>query len=511
MARGGMGANRTLTTCLLLLALVGSPLAAALASTGELVTSGTITLAPTTLQADPIALVGDSAGLTSLQMSAPAIKAFCYYERHYLQTTPVAGRGVFTPFRDEGGCEPVGNATIQLVTGNHAGWYSLTTEGASASFTSTAPLTISASKESVLSSPDAKGSTTDLEAADQPYFHKTIGDNHLAAASPGTLLLDGPIKLKLKGPDFLVKSDGVERRYETDDSAGASAPVNERIMRWAYLEVEDASLQLTTTDPVEMAVEAISDASVNGTLEIPNALGFLEVDRVPYIANGTTLSLEGTFVLSLHPTAASEPAIAVLLTGDAASTPQALAKAPSALPGGVPLSAIIAAAVVVGAGATGAGAWAFFRRREARTPFSLDDCTAGVALAFREAELSPDEADASYEEVIRWARRGRRVDPSRAHFLTDEATALAHLGKLDDALAAYEEAHALADDGEPALVAANLLTDFGRPSNEVAPWAARILEKAPEILEQVEEDFPEAVAAHPDWPAVRRKAIEARL
>ena len=104
-----------------------------------------------------------------------------------------------------------------------------------------------------------------------------------------------------------------------------------------------------------------------------------------------------------------------------------------------------------------------------------------------------------FPEALRWLVLARQLAPTSVSVCATQGFVLARLGRVDEALDAYQDASRLAPaDGEHALVAARLAHGSGRPAPQVEDLLEVALSRDPSQVEEVERDgFFASLAARP--------------
>lgn len=474
---------------LTLAALFLFPMASATEGRGTFTTQGAVSFpAGTRLEGAPLAVfVPDAAQVTDLRIEVPQGTVFEF-------TARFQGVGLL-PSVQLGNTDvrkwTVTDAVVSLTEGDHSGFFGVYSEPGSK-----VVVEGQVQEEPAAASGIGNGKSTDGEAPESfNYFHE-IATPHMRGEGQGRMEYTGMGGVKLRGPDVEIRSSNVTRHETGKKQTGPT----EETATWLYIRF-DAPATLSAGEAPFQIATAEATAAWDGTLLFRPTDGRLQAQDETYLPRGGTVELEGTFTARLAPLPGGRTA-RMDLSGDMRSSSllrQAPVPVPSSSPlEGVPLLLVIGAAVALGGGA---GAYLWHRHRQQDR--ALLDVPA-------DAEFFTDMADVwiaaeDYGRGLHWMRRAREKAPTSARLAADEAFCLAKLGRLEEALKAWEEAHAVASDGDPAFGAAGTLLEIGAPLEVVEKWLGRALEKSPGLVLQAEETFPEVVE-RPGWEAMARRA-----
>jgi tetratricopeptide (TPR) repeat protein len=291
------------------------------------------------------------------------------------------------------------------------------------------------------------------------------------------------------GPDVHISSATNETDHATGETASGTA---QRTLRWLVLEYEEGTLTLQAPAPFTVAAKEAGPVTWDGKATLTPRSGVLTARDATYAAEGERAEIDGRFSASLTP---AKDRAHMVLDGDLRSTTLA-ATTRTPAPGG-PLgpswvALLLIGAVVVGISGGAVGVWAFLTHRHAASeyPLTVEDCQAAA----------DDAAQAEdYPSALEWYGRARMMAPTSAKLAAQEAFCLAKMGDEAAALERYAEADRLSPyGGDAAISAARLLHERGAPLEKVAPFLKAALEKTPDLLLDVEHDFPE-VATRPEW------------
>lgn len=351
--------------------------------------------------------------------------------------------------------------------------------------------------------------TNDPRAVD--YWRQITGD-HLYLNSTG--VLSGPCAgaWKVQGLDLTIRS---AQNVTTLHTGRTDPSPTEAVIRWAVLSFDAGDVRLETRKaPLELVASSAPRLAWSGSARLVVADGGLAGEGVDYASVGR-VEVNGDMTAAVYPVPGDVQRLRLAaLQGDLKTT--SLAAHPRAAPapaqgpprGAVLVAFALGAAVAVG-GVGGAFAWRRWRARDA--PRSQDEERAWC-LAWAGFFEEQEDAGAALECLQR-ARALTDEEPDHEHLLW-EASCLDRLGRLEEALAAYEAAISVAPRGEceatfsAAILAGQLaLPDVVLVHLRLALMADPFLVEVVDALAESDED-PFAVVRRA--PAFRQLLREAR-
>lgn len=473
---------------LVLAALWIAPLASAAAGEGSFTVEGKLTYpAQTHTEGEPLALfLVETTDLGALTLTFP--RGIVYEYRVNF------GGGGLLPSLQVGNAVvrswPVEDATVSLVEGDHSGFLGLY-PGAG----STLYLDGSMHQEPAGLSGIGNGKSSDGEAPESFNYYREVVAPHLLTSGQPAVQYVGGGGVKLRGPDVQIQSANATRHATGKEQTG----IGQETATWLYIHFEGPAT-LTANGSAVLAAVSTATASWDGALRFTPREGSLRAEDGTYLPRGRGVEqVEGAFTADLFPLAGGRTARLNLNGEIRSATLQRQAPLPSAAlsPGMAPLFLLVGVAVAASGGAAVYG----WHRREAYR-----------ASVSREAESFLDLAgvriqSGEFARALVWLERAREKAPKSARLAADHGFCLAKLGRIEEALQAWKEAHELARDGEHAYGAAGTLLDAGASFELVGEWLKRALEKTPGLVVQVEEEFA-VVVDDPAWDEELRRAWE---
>lgn len=456
-------------------AVLCAPFSQGVSTSGELVAQGAweISGASTTELAPIGVYLGDATALVELALTASSAEIVQLHQM--VARAPVVA--VATRVDEER--YDVTNATFTLLAAPEHGWLGVYPEAASVTFETTRLV-----GESRTSAAYGNGATTP-EAAPDPRvraFSVEAGGEHLLLEAEGRLVVTGDFAVKFQGPDVLVVAAENTTQIKTRQmSPRLGAGISES--SWAFLRARDARLEIVATEPI-VAPARVAESAWSGTFRIAAQSGAIGTPDATYVPEGRTITLKGDFAGRFSP---SVDQTRVRLDGEMLATTLARANAPADAARGEPSLLLLGVAVA----AAGAATFAVARRKGPR--LSADE------YARRAAEAAQAE---DYDAALGWTRKARELAPKSARLATDEGFFMEQLGETGRALAAYERAMELSQDGEPERLAFLLASRLAL-EDDAARWLVQAIEKSPAIAGAIE---PALLA-----PLARRAEVAAAL
>ncbi|HWH08154.1 MAG TPA: tetratricopeptide repeat protein [Candidatus Thermoplasmatota archaeon] len=476
MHAGGERRVQGAAAALLLALLLAPPLAAA-ADSATFTTDSVLQLpADSALQMAPDAIyMNGTSDLAALSLTAPRV--LVEWARHEAPEVGVADVSIAGPSGKSAPRFTLTNVVLTLVPGGANGYVGVYPHaGAAAGVVTAGDLTL------VPQAALQVGGVVDQGpdgAPGQAGYGRTLTGPVLDVRADGTLTYTGPGVVKLNGPAVLLAADENTTRIETGRRVTGEAPLRRVNEFWLVLTFEQATL---TVQHPRMQI-ATEQAALNwdGTAVVAAMRGELQAQDGRYVAEGQSANLAGTFqgVARAQSAADGRAITAVHLEGELASTslsPASRASIP--VPAWRPFGLGVLVAAVVAVSVSGA---LLYRRRRAPE----EDLT---------VEQYRDLADAAMEnlrfaDALEWLEKAQAIAPASARLWMDKGYCHASLGDVPDALAAYERAAQLSQDGEADLLAASLLLRAGQPDLDAAErHVERALERSPAMALEVHLD-----------------------
>lgn len=450
-------------------ALLLVPGATAVLASGQLKLSGTIATPTATEAFVPLdaLLFADTSDLGSLHLEA----AFVAVRRLATQYADVdAGvRRVQFATGGEDVRYALTDVQIGVASGDLSGWLGMIGDGRSPlMLTTTSPL-----QAKVVDSPAlANGGPSSSD--EFSYFRAERTGAHVDVTAEGTIAYEGPLKLKVRGPDLRM----VSRENTTTLRTGVEhheGPAGESDFRWAVLESPHAILRIDRP----IALETIAPSASlrwTGAAELGGARGQLETREGALVASGGTARVEGELELDVLP-ASDGAALVATLSGDLRDS-SLVASTGARVPMRDVLPAWAAAAASFALLAAIVVALLLRRRRQPR--LEADDC-----LEMAHLSLALDRLD----DARMWIVRGRKLSPRSGRLMLEEGHVLERMGRHDAALRVYAEAErAMPTRGDADLAIARVLQVSGAAREEAEARLSRSLERSPLLLLEIEGD-----------------------
>lgn len=335
------------------------------------------------------------------------------YENHVeYACVGLAGNAVIYPTASRRATYPLTDLQATLQSTGAAedwrGWLGIyPSTGAGLDVTSTTSLTLTPTTYTRLGNSDfAETDPTPSRA----FYAREFYEPHFSATTPGTFIFHGTGAIKLDGPTLRL----VARENTTTLHTGEQNPhdgVCRIIADWAYVEIHDATLNLTTSQPADLAL-ADAAATWDGPARLRGATGELLVGKNPFTAQYTDALLDGALRADLVPTMQGKrPAALVHVTGTTRTPTNAMGLAPISRSSPFPLALLVGAAVVAAAGGA-----ALYARARARQPPPEDGLAEEerVGLTTFRAQFGVGEGDYWFACLL--AAAGKR-DQAKAFYL----------------------------------------------------------------------------------------------
>lgn len=475
--------------------LLGAPAAAALEASGSLFLEGPTTFpAGTTLRLNPIvALDHDTADLDDFQLEAAKLRVTMYENRYVGSPGNIILRSTQT---EQTWTQT--DATLRLLEdGNHDGYLAIRSEpNAALSTTLGAAADIESRTESRI---ETEGVVSDSRSPS--WFLQNVTGAHLYLDASLVLVHDGGAAVKLNGPDFELTAAENSTPVEWRTGRIEVSPV-EVVIRWFWIEAEEARVQFASgRAPVEIVATHAPSIRWNGEASLHATAGSLDALDGRFLPSGERASLVGLLAASLAPGQRPGASDLTNVQGQVDVQSTTLLYQPSALAPLAPLRSswwgpllVGGIAAVAATGGTGLVMWQRNRRRQ--PPMTVDECSDYTLMLLESGD---------FVRALEWARRGRRMAPDDPQSAYDEARCLEKQGDVQGALRAYAAAHNLAVHGDFALAAARLLQARGSPPEAIQDRLVAALDKSPELLLEIECEFPQ-IARRPTWADVTRTA-----
>lgn len=291
-------------------------------------------------------------------------------------------------------------------------------------------------------------STPGAYSPDTHYYYRKIDDPHLVSQDSGRLSFTGGGVVKILGLSFKVESDEWSEEIftgarRTSDDTSLPGLQTQRV--WIVVEAEEMTVELASTSPWSSAaawVDVREGGICRRVAPAPKPRAFVGVVEQ----------------CEMH---------------DAASM---------GAPANAGLDMRILGAAMMAAGGAGAAVAAWWRRGR-RGP--QDRLSAELCMQLAESQVLAE----NWPRALHWAEKARHLAPTSALVRATQGFVLAQLERWDEALAAYEEASALAPhDGEHDLDAARTAAAAGRPPELVATFLLRALAQSPSLVSEVDGD-----------------------
>ena len=331
-------------------------------------------------------------------------------------------------------------------------------------------------------------STNKTPSADEWHeYHATVARPHLRAEGRGAAEVEGAGRVKVSGLELEVVSDEGRMRLRTGRHETSPLHVEDS---WLVLKSDAFALEVRSEAVWRTALSEAA-ASWSGTVTFRPVQGALATEGDTYSAEGGRVSLRGTFETSLRPELdAGGARLRLDIHGDLADTTLATASRPAA-PVARDLGVLPWLGLGVGLAAVSALAGgAILRRRAARprpAPAAARASEASAERCVGQAEACLLEGD--FRKALHWILQARRAAPTSASVCSTQAFILAELGRVDEALRAFQDAARLAPaEGEHALSAARVAQQAGRPAHLVEDLLEQALARDPSFVEEIEND-----------------------
>lgn len=470
----------------LFLLLLTSIASAAGVSESEIVVERAITL-PTgaTVEGDPIAIyANDSSSWRSLTLSATRLRVSTYEFNRTVAygtdgTTLLQGPPQLPRMSSRTDFE---GATLRVVAGD-GGYVGFYPETGVASLVAADDVRLAPSDDTSLGGTIPAVEQSDPHEMGDDGYDRRIVQPHASYAAPGELRYAGAADARIRGASFFVEdASGNRTWFWTGRETSHIGPAGVATMhsRWAVLEFDGEMVLDSGPASIQVAF-AEGVVAWRGSAILTGAEGAIQTESGAYETSPAYTKLEGDLSGPFRPFDAGEkPAMRMSLSGDLRSTNMAATTSVPSPPAGASLPTIFAL-LLVGTALVGGGfaARAAIARRDDARRHSLDECVEFANLAAEQGR---------FQVALDWVRRARRLAPRSARLATDEAFYLQQTGDLESALASYDEASALAEDGEPDYLAASLQVSMDLDLDEAEARVVRALERTPALALEVEEE-----------------------
>ncbi|HVL48955.1 MAG TPA: hypothetical protein VM889_10395 [Candidatus Thermoplasmatota archaeon] len=325
-----------------------------------------------------------------------------------------------------------------------------------------------------------EGSTLESDAMRDGRYRKTVLNPHFDLEFDGRSTFKGAGTAVLFGPDVTIRARENTLGFNTGESAESGALVWTIRQEWITIDFVDGAFEARGSQGAFRSAVADLDVAWREMAVFVPLAGVLRAGGQEFRAEGRPIYVSGDFVGTLNiRSLQDEHAVLFNFQGDLWSTslkPQAVSV--SAETGSWPF--LLALAGLGGAGSL--AGLALLRRRRLRRPREqpiVGSPEAYLAAANRAA------AEEDWEEALDWIRKGRTLAPTSVKLRLDEAFFLSMLGRIPEAFRIYEEAAALATDGEAAFSAAVCAAQHGLPAAEAERWLLVALDRSPELALEV--------------------------
>ncbi|MEA3200988.1 MAG: hypothetical protein QOE90_2416 [Thermoplasmata archaeon] len=489
---------------LLLLLIACAGLATASPGTqGSLTVAGSVTFPAESAgsMAGVVLLVPHTDELGKLTISTALLHA-CGYE--HPQTEVAAGSFAFSTSaptaKDKVTCSDFSHARVGLTQGNQSGWLGAHLDGASCAFS---PVQTGARASGDVVSPDIDtGSTATDDAPSWPHFLARFTSPYLLTETRGAVSCTGRGTVKLNGPDVEIATPEGVTPLRTGDNFTSDAPVHGRNVEWAWLEFENATLDVGDVGAVVAGTTAT--ATWDGRLSFEDAQGNVTTADTLYSATRGPAWVDGAMSGTLK---ATSGAVGLDFQGAFRGTSIQGTHMPAPPPLFPRARSIVPAATLGGLilGSALAGGY-YVRRRRGRRVAPVEP---RLSLAER-AALAADSGN--WLMAVDLYPRAIAHEPRRGDLRADYGMALVKLGRYEEAERAFDEAAHYLESGEAERWAA--MCAVWRQQPQRAPiYLARGLSRtiSASLVARIEQE-PE-LASVVDDPLVRGalEAARARL
>ena len=340
------------------------------------------------------------------------------------------------------------------------------------------------------------------------YWRERTGD-HVFVEAPGAFTGRCAGTLRVQGLDLTLRAAENETRIAT---GSRETGTGESVERWVYLAFDRADLRIASPDaPVRLLSASVEAIAWSGPAHLRALDGQLRTAHADYASVGAA-RLAGDLTASILPVPGDARLLRLAaIRGDLASTtlaehPRPAPPAPGPAVPWAGAAVLLLAAVAAGGAAGGLAAW---RPRPRRAPPTREDQHAWC-LAWASWFEEQEDAAAALE-CLRCARGF--VDEADHDHLLWEGACLDRLGHLEDALAAFEAAVAVAPRGEceaafsAAIVAGQLAREEPALLNlRLALMADPFLVEVVDALAESDDDPFAPLRARPEFRKLLREA-----
>lgn len=495
------------------------PLATATPGTGSFLLTGKTELPKNTVwEFEPLLLFNNESGLSDLLISAPSVLLIHGREDTYEASTPL--REMQTAYDDNSTPYELADVQIRLDSDMEGGFVGVYPQpGSFARMVSAQPAEL---EPRVRTEVNTRTGGKQAEGPEETrwWYKQTLDEAHLHAAFPGSLHLEGPFRLKVFGPDVMVKTREDQQTFVTGIERSSTLPVRTATLRWVIMDFpEGATLDASASSDWLVAARGVS-ADWKGEVVLNPTAGSFETWKMRYSAVGGAVRLEGEFEGHFVPVEKEGVLLAeVQLRGDVLGTTLRAEEAPlgarlvhnPVIPWvgiGVGLVALSMAAL----GAQRVHSKHAASRPRQKTTLLPAAPPERVELAFPlTAEDYVDAAEKAAREedwpqAAHWLGRAHPLAPTSSRICADLAHAHHQMGDYAEAIRLYQKAAQLAPDGDAQahFLTAVVALKADRPLPEVEEWIVRTLQRDPTTAAEVDRD--------PDFKILRgRPRFEAAL
>lgn len=370
---------------------------------------------------------------------------------------------------------------IALLSGDPRGWAAWEGEG----------LASSSSDPDLVARPedDAQLGSADVSAGPSnalgPSYARALPGASIRLDASGDVILAGAARVVLFGPDVEIASRENTTRVETG-MRWMNATAQHRIE--TYLEVRlprDATLRLANDAPIQLAGPRAT-VRFDGALALNAQTGEVVTESASFrLDRAGPAVLDGAWTARIE--ALDGGVAAITATGELRAT--TLRREPALASTGAPWWMIAAAGAVL----VVAVAIALQGRRRGGL-LTAEDC---VALA--DAAVEDDD----HALALSWYARARELAPGSRRVRLAEAYCLGAVGRVEDAIAAYDAV----GGPDAAFESARLLLASGRDAALAERRLVRALEDAPILVADVDGRAFAPLAGRPAFEDARRRAL----
>lgn len=339
------------------------------------------------------------------------------------------------------------------------------------------------------------------------YYHEEQRP-HVYAKAACDVAFQGTGIIKFSGIILRLEQGGRIAYYETGEKS--ISPTEISVTTLLLRLDEAATIELSTGAASFEVIAPEASAAGTGVLAFSDARGELSSPEGTYLVGkvrNEPMLLKGVFNLGARPDEGGA-SLRVQVSGDLQPAGMVFHPMPTVSTPGVPLWGIpflLGIAFVLAAGVGIAVMAPLHKRVPAKTDLNAMDLDAELAY-----DAAMDRAqNLEFEAALQWLQVTREKVPTSSKAAMDYAWCLAELGRMSEAIAAYEEAFRLKRASESLEAsdladAGSLLLGRGETTQSIR-WLMEAIDLEPDLVFLIEDDYPE-LKENPVWDDAASRA-----